>query len=88
MLDRTVSALCVLTYLLWTVGLGLAVADLFLPADDLGHLGLIIVAVAAVLHVRSFFAAFDAAQRNAFELGRDAERMLGQSGDRVTAFRR
>lgn len=58
-----------------TLGIILLLANVLVSGEDLGFLGLAAIAVAAVLRIRSYCVSIAEMQRNAFELGREAERV-------------
>ena len=74
MQDRKVSLASSIAWALWAVAGMLVLADLGMTRDDIGHLGIVVGAAAATIHVRSFFCAYALGYREAYRMGRDAGR--------------
>ena len=75
MQDRNISLGFATSAFVWFVGAALVVIDLFLPSDDVGHLGIVTCCGGAVLMIRSMMCrATHHLERTAFALGRDAGR--------------
>ena len=75
MQDRDISLGFAASAFVWFVGAILVAADLFLPADDLGHVGIVVCCGGAVLMIRSMMCrATNHLERTAFQLGRDLGR--------------
>lgn len=71
----SVSAYSILAVLGWLAGIALVLLDLLVFAtDDLGHLGLLVVAGSAVLNVRGFIHRLECREKAAFDFGRDSVR--------------
>lgn len=72
MIESSWPAAHVIAAILWTVSLALAIGDLFLGRDDVGHLGMIFAVAAATFNVRCWLSSLSRRELTAFELGRDA----------------
>lgn len=58
------------------IGLGLAIANCWMPHDKLGLMAVPFVALAAVFWVRNGQARLASRERNAYEIGRDSVRNI------------
>ena len=76
--DRVVTIWAITNATLWIAGGVLVVAGVCLPEWRLGVLGLYLTCAAVVATVCRAVQSSHRAQRNAFELGRDAERYGGE----------
>ena len=73
--DRNISLGFASSAFVWFVGATLVVVDLFLPADDMGHVGIVVCCGGAVLMIRSMMCrCVKHLERTVFEVGRDAGR--------------
>lgn len=73
--DRSVSLNNVAAWVLWVCAVIAVGVDLAVVGDDIGHVGMVLAAAAATLHVRSFLCSHLTQTENAFLLGRDAGRL-------------
>ena len=73
-MDRVVTIWTIAIAALWISGAALVLAHTFVEESRVGNLGLYLTCGAAVTTVVRAIQVSHRAQRNAFELGRDAER--------------
>lgn len=57
MLDKEISASCVVAYGLWLLSIGLLVASWFVPGGDVGRTAIIVCGAAATATIRTYFIA-------------------------------
>lgn len=71
--DTDVRAHHVLAWILWVIGTAVVVLDMFLDhSDDVGHLGIILVAGGATLHIMGALRANRDHLDGVYALGREA----------------
>lgn len=76
-MDRVITIWSVVIAVLWIASGLLVVADILVREWRLGSLGIYLACAASVATICRAVRSSHRAQRNAFELGRDAERELG-----------
>lgn len=75
MFSTSVSLVTLAAWSLWTAAFGLAVADLFVSTDDLGHFGMIAAAGGGTLHIIRAIRQLGDREVAAFEIGRNERRL-------------
>lgn len=76
-MDRLISIWTVVVVALWATGGALVLTNMLAPEWRVGNLGLYLTCAAAAMTVCRAIQVSHRAQRNAFELGREAERHGG-----------
>lgn len=73
MLDRNISAISTVAYMMWGAG-AVLIALSFIGPPQIGFVGLFVAGAGGVIQIRGFFCAQQRREFSAFELGQDFAR--------------